>query len=59
MNEFDYLKKCYEDKSEQLYSLEKQFQLVKREKELAENYIDKLIYVIKQIDNTIQLPIYK
>jgi len=50
--ELDYLKRCYEEKSEQCYELEKKYLMMKRQKELAENYSDRLLLFIKSL----QLP---
>ena len=43
-----YLKKSYEDKAQQLSELERKFVTMKREKEILENYCDKLIHFVKQ-----------
>jgi Spy/CpxP family protein refolding chaperone len=44
--EITYIKQLYEEKSQQLYEIEKKYRYVKRQKEQTENYCDKLILFI-------------
>ena len=46
--ELIYMKEIYEDKVIQLFELERKYAYMKREKELVENYCDKLLKFIKE-----------
>ena len=48
-DELKHLKQCYEDKSGELHEMLVKYQIMKREKELAENYADKLIKFVEKL----------
>lgn len=48
-DEVQYLKRCYEDKSGELHDMVVKYHIMKREKELAENYADKLIHFVEHL----------
>lgn len=56
--ELEYLKRCYEEKSEECFKLERRYLTMKHEKEQAENYIDKLLSFIQnlKLSSYIQIP---
>ena len=56
--ELDYLKRCYEEKSEECFKLERRYLTMKHGKEQAENYIDKLLLFIQnlKLSSDIQIP---
>ena len=58
IEELEYLKRCYEEKSEECFKLERRYLTMKHEKEQAENYIDKLLLFIQnlKLSSDIQIP---
>lgn len=59
--ELEYLKRCYEEKSEEYFKLERRYVTMKHEKEQAENYIDKLLLFIQnlKLSADIQIPSWR
>lgn len=59
-SELEYLKRCYEEKAEQLYQMERKLAHMKREKELAENYCDRLLqFISEQLPDTNSIPTFQ
>ena len=55
--ELAYLKRCYEEQSEQYYQLEKKYLAMKHQRNLAENYSDKLLnFITNNLQSDVKIP---